>query len=234
MNLYFLVEGAVTEMEVYPRWIDHLLPHLKQVERADEATDDTYFIVSPGGYDSMLSELGEAFETVNTVGKYDFLILVTDTETLSSEERIEEIREFIADRKLRLKNAELVIITQQCCIETWFLGNRTFCKKEPSGTELKKYFAFFNAWEDDPEMMEKPKWFRGSRAKFHESYLKLVFQERLPSRVHYHSYDKSNPRYVQQRSFLNQLQRRVADEPSHLKSFQNFLEFCARLRPEAA
>lgn len=234
MNLYFLVEGAVTEMEVYPRWIDRLLPHLKQVERADEATDDTYFIVSPGGYDSMLSELGEAFDTVNTVGKYDFLILVTDTEMLSSEERIEEVREFITERKLTLKKAELVIITQQCCIETWFLGNRRFCKREPEGADLQKYFAFFNVWEDDPELMEKPKWFRGSRAKFHGAYLNLVFQERLANRAHYNSYNKSNPRYVQEKSFLIQLQRRVTDEPSHLKSFQAFLEFCTRLRPEAA
>ncbi len=234
MNLYFMVEGAVTEMEVYPRWLEHLAPHLTRVERSQEADTDCYYIMSPGGYDSLLSDLPGAIETVNASGKYDYLVLVTDTEDISSEERIEEILEFMAEEKLRLKKAQLVLITQCCCIETWFLGNRRFCKREPAGADLQKYFAFFDVWENDPELMEKPRWFRGSRAKFHEAYLNAVFHERLASRVHHNSYKKSEPRYVHEVFYLNQLRWRVEAENSHLKSFQTFLEFCGRLRPEAA
>ena len=32
MNLYFLVEGK-TEKKVYPQWLSHLIPGLKQVQR---------------------------------------------------------------------------------------------------------------------------------------------------------------------------------------------------------
>jgi len=45
MNVYSLVEGK-TEKKVYPRWLSHLLPGLKQVQRYDEVEHHNYYLFS--------------------------------------------------------------------------------------------------------------------------------------------------------------------------------------------
>lgn len=235
MNVYFLVEGEKTEMEVYPRWLSTLAPNLRRVASPDEADSDCYYLGSGFGYPSILTEfLPEAVETVNELRTYDFLVLVADTDDFSVEERREEIEGFLSKQGLVLWKAELVLILQHCCIETWFLGNRTFFPANPRDERLQRFIAHHNVSSDDPELMAQPEWFPGNRAEFHEMYLDAMFRERFGGRLHTPSYKKEAPRHVQDQSYLEQLKNRVSDESSHLKSFQNFLEFCARLRPEAA
>lgn len=56
MNLYFLVEG-VTERKLYPKWINYLLPSLTRVFSPDEAEQNNYYLISGGGFPSLLDEI---------------------------------------------------------------------------------------------------------------------------------------------------------------------------------
>lgn len=89
------------------------------------------------------------------------------------------------------------------------------------------YSAFYNVSVGDPELMNKPDNFEGSISNFHFKYLKSMFNERGNM-----VYSKSNSSEVQRISYLSELQRRVKEEPSHLITFNNFLNFCSKIRME--
>lgn len=65
MNLYFMVEG-ITERKVYPQWISYLLPHLSRVNQASDARENNYYLISGGGFPSILNDhLANSIEEVN-------------------------------------------------------------------------------------------------------------------------------------------------------------------------
>lgn len=70
MNLYFLVEGKSTEKKVYPAWLQHLLPELKQVPNYDEVEKNNYYLFSANGYPSIIYEhLPNAIADIQENGK---------------------------------------------------------------------------------------------------------------------------------------------------------------------
>ena len=111
-----------------------------------------------------------------------------------------------------------MIIVQNRCIETWFLGNRRVVRKNPHSPVLRGYLQHYNVMVDDPELMGlHPAFTR--HAQFHASYIKEIFQER---QLHY---SKKFPGPVLEGAFLDQLRRRVAREPTHLASLRTLLQF---------
>jgi hypothetical protein len=218
MRVYFLVEGRRTERKVYPAWLSHLIPSLKRIRAFDDNKDDSYFILSAEGYPSIYDYLVAAIEEVNTIGNYDYLVVCLDADEGSVEEKHQEIEQFLADRGARLTSGEVVVIVQNRCIETWFLGNRIIVRRNPHSRILRDYLSHYNIRIDDPELMAPHPDFH-THAQFHLRYLKEILNERSIR------YSKRVPGPVLERTFLAELERRLKDEPTHLGSLRVLLGF---------
>lgn len=225
MNLYFIVEGKRTEKKVYPEWLQHLIPKLIQVKWAYEAKENNYYLFNGNGFPSLLyNHLKNSIDEVNELGIFNYLILILDVDESSFQERIQEVNTFIEFNKISLQNCELIIIPQNRCIETWFLGNKSIFKKNPDSPELSRYINFYNVKLDDPEHMGKFHGFN-THSQFHSMYCKLFLNERNIQ------YTKSNPRGVTELSYLNCLINRT-NESNHLKSLKYFFDFCFKINSE--
>lgn len=222
MNLYFLVEGT-TEAKVYPAWLSHLLPTLTRVKSYDKVKQNNYFLISAQGYPSIIYDsLPTAIEEIRDNGKYNYLVLCLDADEDTVSERQDEIHECIREKKLELGNTELVIIVQNRCIETWFLGNRKVFLRNPQTQPLLNYTRYYDVSNNDPENMGKYKGF-ATHAKFHQAYLKAIFRAR---RI---SYTKRNPGDVLKEEYLEQLRQRLRDKPGQLPTLGQFLQLCDKI-----
>lgn len=223
MNLYFLVEGRRTERRIYPKWLAYLLPHFSRIENPDEATTNTYYLISGQGYPRMLDvQLPNSVADINSVGKYDYLIVVLDADELTVQERLAEVNSSINEQKLNINSSTtLRVIVQNRCIETWLLGNRRVFPRNPQDSKLREYIAHFDVAQNDPELsLAFPKMLH---SEYHLEYIKAVFRERGLT------YTKENPGHSLDNSYLEALQDRVAVSTNHLLSFQQFLSLCDRV-----
>jgi hypothetical protein len=222
MNVYFLVEGRRTEKKVYPQWLSVLVPELTKVNDANSISENNYYLFSGEGFPFILHHLKNAVEEVNTIGGYDYLVVCLDAEETSCKERKTEIRNFLSKERATLLHAELVIIVQKPCMETWFLGNRTLFKRNPKSDTLQRYIDFYDVRTDDPEWM--PSYYKDStKAQFHTKYLREIFKER---RI---EYSKRNPGEVGKLHFLQELIKRN-EETNHISSFKSFIDFCCLIK----
>ncbi len=169
--------------------------------------------------------LQNAIEDINQSGDFDYLVLNLDADESSVQDRIDEVNNFLNDNKITLTKAKLVLIIQYKCIETWLLGNRRIIKQNPISQELRDYKLFYDVKNEDPENMGKIDGFN-THSQFHFAYLKEIFRERNLS------YSKANPSEAMKKSYLNQLLNRVEKFPSHLQTFQVFLEFCEEIKSQ--
>lgn len=223
MNIYFLVEGRRTEKKVYPKWLSHLLPNLVEVTDPFEVISNNYYVFNGNGFPSLLdNHLTNSVSDVNTIAKFDYLVICLDSDDETIEHRRNEVLNFIEKNKLKLTNCEFVLIVQNKCIETWFLGNRKVYSKQPQSADLRKYNKFFNVQVDNPELMTKLDDY-GTSAQFHEAYLTEMLLEKNIR------YTKRNPNGVIEEHYLKELISRQK-ETNDLLSFKDFLDFCATVK----
>lgn len=223
MNLYFIVEGRRTEKKVYPEWLNFLIPELNRVNWAFEATLNNYFLFNGNGFPALLhNHLSNSIKEINDLKMFNYLVLVLDVDETSVEFRINEVNNFIKENDLQLIDCELIIITQDRCIETWFLGNKTIYKSNPQNIELRDYVKFYNVKDNDPELMPVFDGFN-THSQFHADYCTEFLRERNIR------YSKNNPNGVVEEVYLNRLIERTK-ETSHIKSFKTFVDFCNELR----
>lgn len=215
-NLYFLVEGRRTERKVYPLWMSVLRPEMTRVNYAVDVEEDNYFLMSGQGYPLLFRHLENAIAEVNEIGRYDYLILCLDAEETSIETREKEVMEYLEEKNIKLHKAELIIIVQNPCFETWFLGNRRIFKRNPQSPTLKQYISFYDVRKEDPELMPCNQ--ENTKAQFHHAYLREIFSERNIA------YTKQNPGNVGEESFLKELISRHT-ETGHISSFMGFIKF---------
>ena len=226
MNVYFLVEGKKTERKVYPAWLSYLAPKLHKVKSCDQFTENGYYLLSGEGYENLLynHHLSNAIKDVEQYKNINYLVLCLDVDDRTVDQTQQEIFDYLEAEKIEIpQNTEFVIICQNKCIETWFLGNRTFFKRHPKNQELCKHIEHYNVRENDPEKMSKPDTSKKSTAQFHCEYFRLLCQER--GICHY---SKTNPKLVTDETFLNELISRYEDT-KHIASFGRFLQFCERI-----
>ena len=224
MNIYFLVEGRRTEKKVYSRWISILLPELLEVKYAFLIQSNNYFVFSGNGFPSLLdNHLRKAIQEVNSIDNFDYFVICLDSDEVSIEERKNEVLTFIKREEIVLNSkTKLVIIVQNRCIETWFLGNVKVFKRNPNSDLLQEFISFYNVSRNDPEQMGKFDGFE-TLADFHETYLTEMLSERNIQ------YTKKNPRGVIEPNYLIQLIKRTKDT-GHIQSFKNFLDFCNEVK----
>lgn len=227
MNIYFLVEGE-TEKKIYKAWLQHLVPELQQVKFSDRVQTNNYFLISGEGYPSILSDgIPNAIERIEEAQNYKYLVICVDADEETIENREREVNDFISDNIFVPDTLEVVTFVQNRCIETWFLGNRKFFdSRQPLEGNLSTYVRYYDVSRHDPELMGKAD--RDNHAEFHEAYLKEIFQAKRQT------YSKKFPGVTQEKYYLEQLIKRVTDEPEHLKTFKKFIDFCDRIRPQLA
>lgn len=239
MNLYFLVEG-ISEFNIYPRWLNCLLPDLKRVDGFDEITDNNYFVFHGGGQPQIIDEhLPNAIRDINSFKsnvKYDRLLVCLDAEELTVDELRTEILTSIQSKKdLNLNDIELILVIQNRCIETWLLGNRNIVPTQlenipfDASEPFQTYRKYYDVRSKNPELMgiyDNPKF--TTHAQFHEAYLKAVFKSRGNSVGL--SYGKGKAKEVGEKFYLDQLIKRTKDNPDHLQSFQYFISIINSLK----
>lgn len=221
MNVYILVEGEETELQLYPQWLSYLLPELSRVNAFNRVTENSYYIFSGQGIPSIYNHTINAIKDINALGnKYDYFLVVLDADELTPEGRAERVLEKIKEAKIELnKNCQFEIIVHNRCVETWFLGNRKVYKRNPQGERFLSYSKHYNVEENDPELMEKlPSPNFVTTAQFHEAYLREMLNE------YNIRYRKSRPNEVLKEYYLEELIKRVQDKSEHLQSFSKFLE----------
>jgi hypothetical protein len=224
MNIYFLVEGRRTEKRLYRSWLSYLIPKLKQVEYHDQVSNNNYFLISGGGYPQTLTNgIENAKQKIEEVGTYNYFVICLDADEVSIEERKQEIADAIRTNNMELGNTKLITIIQNPCIETWLLGNRNiFDSLQSQQTPLSDYTQYYNVCANDPELMGNYDR-QYNRSQFHFKYLQAILKSNNIS------YTKRNPRDTQKRDYLQELINRIQDEPQHLKTFQEFLQFCDQI-----
>lgn len=224
MNIYFLVEGRRTEFKVYPKWLSHLLPELTRVEQAHLAQKNNFFIFSGQGYPSILhNHLRNSVDDVNEFVVFNYLVLCIDSDEETVEQREIEVLEFIKKEEIELnENTELILIIQNRCFETWFLGNRKIFKNNPQSKSLKPFIKFYNVKKDDPELMGKLET-HATHAQFHSAFLRELLSEKNIE------YTKANPKGVMEEHFLNELIKR-SYATNHIQTFKSFIDFCNKIK----
>jgi hypothetical protein len=225
MNIYILVEGEETELQLYPQWLSYLLPELSRVNVFNQVVENNYYIFSGQGIPSIYNHTVNAIKDINALGdKYDYLIIALDADELSVEKRAERVLEKINETGIELNsNCQLEIIVHNKCVETWFLGNINVYKRNPQNERFLEYSKHYNVEENDPELMERlPRFVTTSQ--FHEAYLREMLNE------YNIRYRKSRPNEVLKRYYLKELIKRVQDEPTHLQSFAKFLSLLEMIK----
>ncbi|MGB1251605.1 MAG: hypothetical protein ACPG8W_13390 [Candidatus Promineifilaceae bacterium] len=226
MNLYFLVEGK-TERKLYPQWLNYLTPELTRVNFYDEIQQNSYYLFSGGGYPQLLDKpLQASVEEINENGKYDYLVVVLDADEVDLDERIDEVMARFGEGGLQLQKCKLKMIVQDKCLESWLLGNRVAFVRQPQKAFLRDCVQFYDVGQHDPELMGMPADYPESPSKFHFAYLRAMLSERNVA------YSKRTPASVVQASYLKQLEKRAADLPEQLRSFQSLLTFCQEIRQQ--
>ncbi|WP_196516864.1 hypothetical protein [Nostoc sp. WHI] len=122
-------------------------------------------------------------------------------------------------------STELVLIIQNRCFETWFLGNRKIYSRQPQSKPLLDYTRYYDISVDCPEIMgnyDKS----NTHAQFHKAYLKELFRAKNIN------YSEKNPGEVLKLYYLEELLTRIKDKNHHLPSFQHFINFCNTIRPK--
>lgn len=216
MNLYFILEGDKTEVLLYPKWIGYVLPTLIQVDFESEVIENNYYIFSGGGIPSIYNHTVNAIKNINDNPNFDRLIVCLDGEEIGAEKRIKEISDYVIESGVILnKKCTLDFVVQNICIETWFLGNRKIVKKVPEGLLLREFIEHYDVVVECPEEMDKIEGYR-NKAHFHYSYFREILKE------HNLSYKKSRPNIVMDKTFFDELEKRVTDT-THLPSFKQLL-----------
>jgi len=226
MNIYFLVEGKRTEKKVYPKWLGHLIPKLSEIRDPFAINNHQFYVFNGNGFPSILNNhLRNAVEDVNTIDKFNYLVMCIDADESKVQERTDEVLTFIEKENIQLNDdTKFVLIIQNRCIETWCLGNQKVFKRNADGELLRSYIDFFDVSIDDPEMMGKTDEFE-THAQFHAAYLREMLLER---NIYY---TKKHPRGVTEKPYFDELVKRTT-ETNQIQTFKTFLEFCEQVKRE--
>lgn len=230
MNLYFLVEGASTEKKFYPALIKTIFnDEINEIATVDQVNDlsNSFFVLSANGYPQIYSHiLKHTIEDINNYPLYNYLFICLDADEQSVPERIQEFEEVyntLTDSGTRLNgNCEVILIVQNRCIETWFLGNSKFYRRNTSNPEMLNFHFFYNVKTNDPELMGYDNDYE-THSAYHLAYLKKMISENRQV------YSKRKPTAVCDPKYINELIKRKQDK-AHLSSFGVLIDKLFQIR----
>ncbi len=223
MNVYFIVEGEITEAKLYPRWLSFYIPELTRVDRLSQVTKNNYFLICAGGIPNIYNHIINAIKDVNDYPVFDYLVACLDGEEIGVNRRREILNRKIKESGINLSSkCKFESIIQNPCVETWLLGNKKIAKRTPQNGLLLEYMKFYDVRNYDPELMGAFPGFN-NRAKFHYSYLRETLSERRLI------YRKDKPEEVLKKGYWEQLVKRTIDT-DHLASLKECFNFFSTLK----
>lgn len=226
MKLYFLLEGRQTEPQLYRRWLRCALPDLREVRQASELADGGFRLRSAGGYPQILDRIRGSVEEVKSAGvRLDQFFVCLDSEDESYDDRLARVERLLQELSPPFP---FTVVVQNCCIETWLLGDRSLLRPPPKTQELRELRAFYDVRAEDPEAMPKREGY-ATRARFHLAYVKAVLRDHNVGRTQGRlSYNKTNVGYFGEPSHLRSVVER-RDDTGQLRSFGHLLNAWRRL-----
>lgn len=226
MKLYFLVEGRRSEPQLYRRWLKCALPDLQEVRQASHLADGCYRLRSAGGYPQILDRIrGSVAEVISAGVRLDEFFVCLDAEEESYHDRYAEVATVLQELSPPFPFS---VIVQDCCIETWLLGDRSLLRPPPKTPELRDLREFYDVRDKDPERMPKQEGY-ATRARFHQVYLNTVLRDRNVGRTKGRiSYKKEKVGYFGEPAHFRALIGR-RDNTGHLRSFGHLLNAWRRL-----
>jgi hypothetical protein len=214
MNIHVVVEGEC-ERQIYADWIPLVNPKLMHVDNIWSHAGNTFSIVMGGGYPFYYHVIENAIEDVNHYTNVDRLVIAIDSEEMTCREKYEEVANYLQDRHCR---AEVRIVVQHFCIETWALGNRKVIRRNSPDSILRNYLHLFNVTTEDPELLPGYPREELNRAQFAEKYLRRAINDRF-NRL---TYNKNRPQVIQHATYHQEVRNRLHDT-GHIQSFDSFL-----------
>jgi hypothetical protein len=234
VNLLFLVEGEKTEPKVYRAWLKHLFPDLIFVKLPEEMTSNTCCIISGYGYPQMVSKpknssapsfLEACLMDIKNFNNVDHFFICIDSDNDSYSKRFNEVQSKIEvlklDHKIDDSKTEIHLIIQNCCFETWALGNAEISQKYARIKTSTIWLDFQNHYDillNDPENLNSfpagyPFRTKRNKAKLHKRYLEIYLSEFGLS------YRKEDPKLIAEKHYLESLQTRCKNT-EHLPSLR--------------
>ncbi len=175
MSYYIVVEGARTEVKVYPEWIRILNPGLAQVHDLADLEPGKYYLVSGYGYPNYRRVIKNALADMEAHSHIQWLVIAVDAEDMSYEEKRREISDCVGNSSAAPKTQ---IIVQNACLETWALGNKLIVKRNPQDAKLRHYIRIHNVVREDPENLPELPAEHLNRAQFAGVYLRRALHDR--------------------------------------------------------
>jgi hypothetical protein len=214
MNFLIIVEGKA-ERKIYKNWVPYLQPQLIYVDYLTQVTMNNYLIMSGNGYPQYFDKIDAAIEDINNYNNIDRLIISLDSEGMSYNEKIEEMNSFLEGKNC---TAQIYIVIQHFCFETWALGNKRIGPRNPiKGSEVYTYKQIFNVLKNDPELLPGYPEHYLNRSQFALKYLSAL------ARDHNTSYSKYLPTAVLNEHFFDGIKKRCQID-KEIKSFQTFIK----------
>lgn len=215
-GVYMVVEGEQTEKRLYRAWLQLAFPNWRQVSRVEDVVQSAFFIVASKGYPDYKERIRQACADIRDgLGQVHHFFACVDAEECTYTDRFAEIQ-----REIDLpEHVRAHVIVQDCCIETWLLGNRRFISPNTNDAKLAAYLQHYNFREHDPEQMPSHQDF-STRSRFHLAYLRQAFIAKGAASF---TYSKRNPGHAAEETYWRALVQRHTDT-GHLFSFGKFCE----------
>ena len=215
MNVHVVIEGDVGEKQVYQHWVPLVNSNLNYVEHISEIQDNHFTIVAGVGYPYYYEVIDAAVEDINSHGSIDRLVVAVDSEEMEFDEKYDEINAHVSRSHCI---AEIRIVVQHFCLETWALGNKIIVRQNAQDSKLREYRRFYNVRNKDPELLPAYPPEELNRAQFAEKYLRRALQDKWRNLT----YTKSNPNALLHFRYFQRVKERL-DQTGHLPSFGAFL-----------
>lgn len=213
MNIYVVTEGK--ESVVYRHWIPLLNPRLRLIDDLGDLNQDCVYIVSAEGYPGYFSIIDDAIDDINRIQRFARLVIAVDSEDMTRTDKHAEISEHVSTQQC---TAQIRIVVQHFCFETWALGNRKLIQRYPSNGKLLEYKRLFDVSVNDPELLPAKRDESLNRSQFAEKYLRTAINTRHKNMT----YSKSNPQALLHEKYFPEVRNRHNDT-GHINSFNDFL-----------
>lgn len=215
MNIYIVTEGEVGEVLVYQHWVPLVNPQLTYVNHISLISKNNFSIIAGGGYPNYFEVVEHAVEDVCNHSNIDRLVVAVDSEDISFADKYDEISQFILGLHC---TADIKIVVQHFCLETWALGNNKIIRDNPQCEVLRRYKKIFNVKNLDPELLPANKNENLNRSQFAEKYLRRALNDKYRRLT----YTKANPQVLLHDKYFIRVKERYLNH-NHIKSFNDFL-----------
>jgi hypothetical protein len=227
MNIAFLVEGT-TELRLYPKWINYFskTPLLECTTGYQDVVANQFTIFNVEGIGRMKKGIQAAIMDIRRNPVFDYLVVVVDADDNNITASTLWIQDILSDSDtLPLPvHCQLKIIVQQVCIETWFIGHSDYflLAKSCGDKGIRQSMSEYDALNQDPALMPNQ---RASTVHSIGAYHADFLRKMLNGANRNWRYSKTTAHLLIDIPYLQRLEQRLVETPTHLQSFSDMILF---------